>query len=305
MASLKNDGLLARTVEGSLNYYDSHRGCGTAADKGLAARLSGHTYNIINNTDRHEMYLQELRNSDHFVDQKGRHTVHFIGARRRPFASDERGLMTKCLSGPDEHPRKRVLEQRRTEIQLAQVESSQDYGSFQERCNQLFDPLPPKRYSINNRQYANEIDKVVSKRSNKAEFLNRRGEKMLMSTSAPSLSLADPAGSLAHAARADARKEASQRMTESASVAPWQSANTYSTSMDATAVGRQLQAEQRNLSVTRVLNHDFGVTRKNCHYSSQDKLTRADPFFMRPRLGATSNSVKYDIVNNEQRWFRY
>jgi len=40
-------------------------------------------------------------------------------------------------------------------------------------------------------------------------------------------------------------------------------------------------------------------------FSSQDKLTRADPFFMRPRLGQTMNSVKYDIINNERRWFKY
>lgn len=31
------------TVEGSLNFYDNHLGCGTAADKALAARLGGHS----------------------------------------------------------------------------------------------------------------------------------------------------------------------------------------------------------------------------------------------------------------------
>jgi len=57
--------------------------------------------------------------------------------------------------------------------------------------------------------------------------------------------------------------------------------------------------------MARLENHDFAVARKNNHFSSQDKLTRADPYFMRPRLGITNNSVKYDIVNNERTWFKY
>ena len=61
-----------------------------------------------------------------------------------------------------------------------------------------------------------------------------------------------------------------------------------------------------------------GITRQNNHYSSQDKLTRADPFYMRPRVGGslllffssgysdsfgvgdTLNSVKYDIITNQR-----
>jgi hypothetical protein len=34
------------TVEGSLNYYDNHMGCGTAADKAIAARLGGHSWRL-------------------------------------------------------------------------------------------------------------------------------------------------------------------------------------------------------------------------------------------------------------------
>ena len=34
---------MSGTVEGSLNYYDNQMGCGTAADKAIAARLGGHS----------------------------------------------------------------------------------------------------------------------------------------------------------------------------------------------------------------------------------------------------------------------
>ena len=38
------------------------------------------------------------------------------------------------------------------------------------------------------------------------------------------------------------------------------------------------------------MSYAKGITRHNNHYSSQDKLTRADPFYMRPRVGGVSFS---------------
>lgn len=171
--------------------------------------------------------------------------------------------------------------------------------------SQLFPPRPPKRYDIDNHKYANELDAGRSKVSEKADWIKRRGEKMEKSASAPSLSLKDPSASLQQAIRDDARKEAHQRQTESAHCAPWQCANTYANSMDSTARGQNLVAAQTRLSVHRVPNHDFGVSRKNNHYSAHDRLTREDPYFMRPRDGVTNSSVKYDLINNEVKWFRY
>jgi len=273
MASRKNDLLLDRTVEGPLNYYDFHKCCGTATDKGLASRLGGHNYNIINNQDKDEVYFKELRHDTHFLDKKGRHTIHFVGPRKRKFEIDERNLVGKCLKAPDNHPRDDAL---------------------------------AKRYSIHNKRYANEAEKLRPKiHPTKNEWLQRRGETMTRSISAPSVVLADPARSLAQAVHEDPRKEATQRQTESAHFAPWNAANTYSATMESTHHGRQYHAAHRNCSVNRLENHDFGVTRKNNHYSSNDKLTRSDPFFMRPRHSITNNSVKYDIVSNERKWFKY
>lgn len=68
---------------------------------------------------------------------------------------------------------------------------------------------------------------------------------------------------------------------------------------------REAAEGQLRSSLSRVENHDFAVARKNNHYSSQDKLTRADPFYAQPRLNITSNSVKYDIVSNGRKAFAY
>jgi len=307
MASRKNDLMLDRTVEGSVNYYDYQKCHGTATDKGLASRLGGHNYNILNNQDKDEVYFGTLRHDTHFLDKKGRHTEHCFGSRKRKFHIDERNLVGKCLRNPDAHPREDAVGQRRLELQLAQVENSTNFGDFQRRTQaSLFPQSPAKRYSINNKRYANEAEKLRPKFvATKDEFNQRRGEVMHRSISAPSVILNDPARGLNEAMHNDARKEATQRQTESAHFAPWAAANTYSASMDSTGNGRGYHANHRNCSVNRLENHDFGVSRKNNHYSSNDKLTRSDPFFMRPRHSITNNSVKYDIVSNERRWFKY
>jgi len=306
MASERNDALRARTVEGSVNYYQNHKCKATAADRGLAERLGGCQYNIISNSDQHEVYLMNLRRSDPALDSKGRHTAHFFGARRRKFAGDERGLLTETLRHPEPHPRENARSQRRLETQMAQLENYNSYAGFQQRTQgTFFEPVPEKKYQVQNGKYANEVEKLRPSITSKEAWKARRGETMTHSKSAPSISVADPAASLARATRQDVRKDVSQRQLESAHAAPRMCANTYSASMDATPLGQHLSSQQRSCSINRVENHDFGITRKNNHFSSHDKLTRSDPFYMRPRLGVTNNSVKYDIVNNERRWFKY
>lgn len=307
MASRTNDQLQERTVDGPLNYYDGHRACGTAFDKGLASRLGGHNYNIISNNERDEIYFRDMRHADHYIDKKGRHTEHFFGGgRRRKFEGDERNLMWGIFKTPDEHPREKCVEQRRTEVQVAQIENAQSFNGFQNRCQKsLFPNEPKKRYSIHNKLYANEVGKLRPAMTTKDGFLQRRGDTMTRTISAPSVLRADPVASLEQALHQDRRKDASQRQTESAHFARSMSNCSYSMSLDMSDEGRRHKGEQQSCSVNRLENHDFGITRKNNHFSSKDKLTRSDPYFMRPRLGITNNSVKYDIVNNERRWFRY
>jgi hypothetical protein len=290
-----------------VNYYDNQKCFGTATDKGLAARLGSSSYNIISGKDKDEVYFHNLRSDAHFIDKKGRHTEHMFGMRKRKFEQDERDLVGKSIRHPEAHPRAEAAQQRRLELQLAQIENPVSFDAFQTRCQEhLFAPNAPKKYSISNGRYANETEKLRPKTlTSKNDWLQRRSHTMTRSISAPSVSLHDPAGSLQQAVHEDARKEGTQRQTESAHFAPWNAGNTYSATMDSTHLGRQLHGGQRNCSVNRLENHDFAVTRKNNHFSSHDKLTRSDPFYMKPRNSITNNSVKYDIVSNERRWFKY
>mmetsp|Transcript_65602 Transcript_65602/g.137129 ORF Transcript_65602/g.137129 Transcript_65602/m.137129 type:complete len:307 (+) Transcript_65602:111-1031(+) len=306
MASKRNDALNERTVEGSVNFYANQRCKGTAADRGLAERLSGCNYNIINNSDEHEIYLRHLRRSDHFVDSKGRHTEHFMGARRRKFAGDDRGIINACFTQPEPHLRQAAQDRHRRELQVAQISHSGSYRDFQKATSRgSFFGAANKPDNINNARYAYEAEAVRPKSTTKAEFLGRRGEVLTHAVSAPSLSLTAPEVSLARAMREDIRKDASHRQLDSVHVAPRISCHTYTHSMERFPAGREIEASRRLCSVNRLENYDFGITRKNNHFSSQDKLTRADPFYMRPKLGTTNPSVKYDIISNERRWFKY
>lgn len=97
-----------------MNHYDDHACVATAGDKGLAARLGGHKYNILNFQEEH--LLPELPSDDHFVNRDGHHTTHFFsGGRKRKFGERVRDstLVRTSLVGPDAHPRDLAMQQRR------------------------------------------------------------------------------------------------------------------------------------------------------------------------------------------------
>jgi len=314
MASRKNDQLRARTVSGSVNLYDNQKCLGTAEDKAIAARLGGHNYNILNNQSKHEIYLTNLRHDDHFVDRKNQHTRHFIGARRRKYdddgrlydasvRTDPRMMMWECLKCPEEHPRIVEKGNLHLEHKMAQIENYQDFAAFQRRRLDFRPPTGDKRYTINNRKYANAVDKFFPKVVSKDQFLSQRPESLSRSASLPTMY--QSACAIRGEIEDDARKSVTQKQTESANFASCRTANTYASSVDTTMLGHELANRQGYCSVNRIENHDFAVTKKNNHFSGNDKLTRTDAYYMRPRLCQTNNSVKYDIINNERRFYQY
>mmetsp|Transcript_15374 Transcript_15374/g.35975 ORF Transcript_15374/g.35975 Transcript_15374/m.35975 type:complete len:253 (+) Transcript_15374:88-846(+) len=252
MASPKNDALVARSCEGSLNYYDNHRSRATAADKGLAARLGGHSYNILNNSEQDEVYFKELRHDDHFLDKNGRHTAHWFGCRRRALPREQKDSLKESLRQPDSHPRDSALAQRRRDMQLANMEHPASFRGFQNRCQELQCVDAPKRVPAESgARSASVTERLQPRVSDRAAWLDRRSQSVSSSLRA------------------------------------------------------NQQPAPRYHSTHRVENHDFAVTKKNNHFSGQDKLTRSDAYFTPPKLSSNSNSVKYDIVSNERRVFVY
>lgn len=267
-----------------------------AAGEGACKRAVA--YNVVTGQDH-------LNASE--ADRQLKGTEHLFGPLRRKFPERaDPGRARSCFQFPvDRRSREDQAAKRRRDVHAAQLEAS-GFAAFQARSPSFAAPCPAKTYKIGNRKYANEVERLrASRTADRGPWLERRGEPLVRSISAPSLDVTDPAGSLGRAQAQDARKAATQHMTESAAFAPISAASSYSMSMSGTAGGRRLDGELRHCSVNRLENGDFAVARKNNHYSSQDKLTRSDPFFMPPRGSISNSSVKYDIVSNEKRWFRY
>jgi len=211
--------------------------------------------------------------------------------RRRKFPGKV-DLMFACMEMPEGHPKHKYKEQRRTELQLAQTENFQDFGAFQRRRYEIRPSTPEKRRTLDDKDRPKLNSTVIEK----GVFMDLR-----KSASTPAL----PAqGDLQLLSRSDARRGGSQLQTESANFAANKSKNSYAMNMELPE-GQRLRAEQNYDSRQRVENYEFSVTRKNNHFSSQEKLTRADPYYTRPRLAQTNNSVKYDIFTNQRRFFHY
>lgn len=295
MASKKNDELRARTVEGPVNLYDEQKCMGTAGDKAIASRLGGHNYNIISNKSKDEIYMMNLRHDDHFVDGRNNATKHFFQRRRKfPGKVD---LMFSCMEMPEPHPKGMYREQRRTELQLAQTENFQDFGAYQRRRHELRPYTPEKRRTLDDR----DRPKLTWNHVEKRDFLEKKGAGLGQSQSLPTL----PApGELQNVARTDPRRGGSQLQNESANYASIPAKCTYAMNMELPGA-QKLRDNQNFDSRQRVENYEFSVARKNNHYSSQEKLTRADPYYMRPKFSTTNNSVKYDLITNQRRFFHY
>merc|ERR1719309_1490381 len=78
------------------NHYDRHRVICTCDDRLQASRLSGHTWNVINNQDDSEVYLRECRNPEHFIDEQSNATKHWFARKR--VVKDRQGVITACDS---------------------------------------------------------------------------------------------------------------------------------------------------------------------------------------------------------------
>jgi len=277
--------------------YDEQKCIGNAEDKTIAAMLGGHSFNPINH--REELYMPNLRHDSHFVDRSNVMTMHWMD-RKRKYPRDPRNHMKLSLQNPAEHPKVAEREQRRQEYRISQMENSQSYRDFQDRRRTMRPETPEHRRTLNPSNKQPTAMRVTECwQIPKYEFMDKR---MANSISAPNLRT-ESLSRLNLEQRPEAA--AHQLASESASYAHCRTANTYAMSLSTTDLGERHKLSQSRASLQRADNYDFSVTKKNNSWSSEDKLTRSDPYYMKPKLAITNNSVKYDILTNERKNFWY
>eukprot|EP00933_Yihiella_yeosuensis_P051421 TRINITY_DN49350_c0_g1_i1.p1 TRINITY_DN49350_c0_g1~~TRINITY_DN49350_c0_g1_i1.p1 ORF type:complete len:349 (+),score=33.94 TRINITY_DN49350_c0_g1_i1:82-1128(+) len=150
-------------MNSTLNHYDGHRTICTLEDKAIAARLSGHTWNIINNKDEHEIYLRHARSDEHYVDEKGNTSSAWIEKKKRvphPVGGNAganwSGHITESLKCPSTPSRDQAESQpphpgsKRQLTQLLQSSAPRDFALYAARKNEVT-PRTPLRETCQER----------------------------------------------------------------------------------------------------------------------------------------------------------
>lgn len=312
----------------ALLHYDGHRTICTLEDKALAARLGGHSWNIINNSDKHEIYLPHARSSEHYVDDKGNTTSAWLDRKKRvsrPGAGGDEGAnysgevteVLRCPRSPSVHNARQTR-------QLCQASAPGDFALYSARRSQAMpgtphrpgalDRLLPAGNQMRMRDIATpRITQVVQRQ----DWTPRRGEPRREPKTPREEELFSTVDQLRAESHFDIKDKtfaellpprgaATPRSTpRGSSGAPVDSAARVAAAHSGrTIYGTPRHPEDRvKHSKSRIENY---AHREISSWTlSQDKLTRNDPFVMKPMQQSNNSGVKYNIITNERSNFWY
>jgi len=310
-----------------LNYYDRHRVRCTCDEKKTASIVSGHTWNIINHSDKDEVYLMHARNPDHFIDDKGANTSHWFEKKKGVdldgdgcIDSMDSSNVQEVMCGPPDSGKEANFLRQRQSRQLRQSEHPLDYRQYSARQERdgLKTPERPGFLALkvpHQERYRDVAEKPTPRVITKNEWTPRRDERM--KTRAPP-------------AEHDMFRNVDQLRTEShmdpfeanladavhSARAKKSPLGTTATSVlgDLRATRSQLGknehmppkpgAQRQQHSQNRVEPH-YGKEISGWFEAHKEKTKREDPFFARPVANMGSSCVKYDIISNERKQFWY
>lgn len=319
-----------------LNHYDKHRTICTCDEKKTASMISGHAWNIVNHSDKDEVYLRGARNSDHYIDDKGGNTNEWFEKKRRVDLDgdgiidcvDSSNVEEVMFCPPDSGKEAYHLRQRQSR-QLRQSEHPRDYGQYSARRQREGAKTPERGGSLSiTMPHQHRMRDVPGKPTPrvvpKHEWTPRRTERLqerappaehhmfknvdqLRTESHMDTSEANLADAV-HSARA---KVAVSDRSRSGTLA----ASAASTVLVDMATQRSQMGTKDHLppkpgdhrkqhSQNRVEpSHRREIS--SWIFEHKDPLKREDPFFAKPVQNTGSSSVKYDIISNERKQFWY
>merc|ERR1719217_672370 len=110
-------------------------------EKKQAAAISGHTWNILNNKEDHEVYLRHARNPDHYLDVASGKTTSFWFERKKRVDLDNDGVIDtadssnvqEVLTCPGTAGKEDAYLRSRQARQLCQASAPRDYALYTQR----------------------------------------------------------------------------------------------------------------------------------------------------------------------------
>jgi len=301
MASKLNDDLHEYTVNGSINYYDKHRSKCTAEDKNLASMIGSCGWNIISNRDEHELYFRNARNPDHFVDAGNQATSEWWMRKkrvRRPGSDmthilDSR-LTVQTLTCPPTAGKVAEKDRQRTMKQLCQAEAPLDYARYAKRKAEVTPRTPEKNFTdkqVRDQHRKRDIPTPPSQDvTHNSLWLSRRGVPKIQNMPPSHADMFQSVDQLRCEPHTDvmsadfAHKHTAARMSGS-------------------QTARLTSDDKRHHSSRRL---ESTTVRDITSWPWQtDKLTRNDPYNLKPVQRSGNSSVKHDIINNTRKNFWY
>jgi hypothetical protein len=302
MASKKNDDLNEFCVNGSINYYDKHRSKCTAEDKKLASMMGSCGWNIVTNKEEHEVYFRNARNPDHFVDDGNQATADWWNRKRRVRrpGSDETSVLdsrmtVQTLTCPPTAGKIAEKDRQRTMKSLCQNEAPLDFGRFTARKAEMMPSTPEKNW--NDKQVRDQHRKRdiptphhCNKAETKAMFMSRRDVPRITEMPPPAAEMFCSVDQLRSEPHTNVM---SARFAHEHTAARMSGSQTARLTVD----DKRHRSHQRLESMT--------VRDVTSWPWQSDKLTRRDPYHVKPMQASGNSSVKHDIISNERRNFWY
>eukprot|EP00403_Amphidinium_massartii_P035334 CAMPEP_0178441632 /NCGR_PEP_ID=MMETSP0689_2-20121128/37588_1 /TAXON_ID=160604 /ORGANISM="Amphidinium massartii, Strain CS-259" /LENGTH=316 /DNA_ID=CAMNT_0020064831 /DNA_START=15 /DNA_END=966 /DNA_ORIENTATION=+ len=311
------------------HHYDGHRTVCTADEKAVAARIGGHTWNIISNDEEHEIYFREARNPDHFLDKDGHGSSCWFDRKKR--VQDESGeavraggsaAVASTLKCPPSSGKQSERRRNQAVKQLCQLSAGPDYGLYTALLsarNLSATGVAPASARGGSARRAVE---VISARPSarvvaQSEWTPRRGERPPSPERPPleehMFSALDQVSSESHidtrdANFADAIHSArwgrpTQRQPPAAAAAGATTGALNRTAVQLAASLPGPRVPRQGLEAAPRAERAAEVTQNGAQ--ERDRALKADTLYLKPLLQAGSSSVKYDIVTNQWRDFWY
>mmetsp|Transcript_52788 Transcript_52788/g.123463 ORF Transcript_52788/g.123463 Transcript_52788/m.123463 type:complete len:326 (-) Transcript_52788:92-1069(-) len=325
-------------MQQQLHHYDGHRTLCTADEKAVAARIGGHTWNIISNDEKHEIYMRESRNPDHFLDKEGRGSSCWFDRKRLVLAetgevvrASGSAAMASTLKCPTSDAKDSARRRKMAMQHLCQATAGPDYGLYtallsardQDSRSSAAGSRATSR-ATSARESQGSRAKTGARIVSRAEWTPRRGEQMPAAKNPPAehemFGSLDQMACETHVNIRDAGfQDAIYSARRGKPVLHGTTAVQLAASLPAPRVARQgdeapagappptqiKEAADR----TRFSRHRLepkclrDATLNNAHET--DRALRKDAFYVMPMLQAGSSSAKYDIVTNRQREYWY
>eukprot|EP00927_Polykrikos_kofoidii_P067167 TRINITY_DN62687_c0_g1_i1.p1 TRINITY_DN62687_c0_g1~~TRINITY_DN62687_c0_g1_i1.p1 ORF type:complete len:359 (+),score=36.08 TRINITY_DN62687_c0_g1_i1:86-1078(+) len=321
--TISSEGATAATLH-PVHSFAGHTVKCTCDEKLQADLLGGHTWNIINNSDKHEIYMRHARDSRHFVDEQNRATNRWF-EKKRPIGADRNGSVNpltgsnvqEAMVCPGTAGKEASYLKARQAKQLCQSMSPRDYEQYRrQRQASSAAPPTPGRVGQVDRQvpFRGRLRDVAVRPSprvvDRQQWTPRRGEPQAKTPAPPNeqdmFRTVDQLRAESHMDVADrglAENLLSARPRHDLSVLADVS-TARSTVQHSEQLPPKSARDRVHHSTQRVEeSHAREITGWPFHRDAKTK--RGDHFYCQPVQQSGSSSVKFDIISGERKQFWY